>query len=192
MLRILIVFFVFTLGCGTPSVTKKHDPQVSNEDTLLADTFRNEKIITNDTFTEADAYKSSILSYKDSIDSKIMSLKKVNREIEGSSEGGEAILYLSGRDTLRINAIFYGETGKSTYVFYIRNKYPVLYIDTTILYNEPIFASRKVKIKSITIDELILRNNTVVGDLQVVNNERRKSAEEITNLYARILNLLTQ
>lgn len=188
MLRLIIIVVLVT-GCGNPSASKQ---EVINQHTLLPDTFKKQEV---DTGIIAAAYKKDILSFKDSIDNKTKTLKKINKSIEGSSEGGEAILYLSGKDTLKINITFYGETGKSTYVFYLRNGCPVFYIDTISFYSEPITISKNVKANSTTIGEIILRNNAVVSWLKDGNKVKDKYEEknrEIKDLYSEIQALLKQ
>lgn len=167
MLRLITIVGILAIGCGNPSTSGGLKQETANRDTLLSDTFKKKEVIANSISSEVDtAYNNTIISYKDSIDNQSRTLEKVDKSLEGSSEGGEAILYLSGNDTLKMNITFYGETGKSVYVLYIRNRYPVFYIGTTTFYSEPINISKNVKTDSTTVDKIILRNNTIVSWLQ--------------------------
>jgi len=195
MLR-LIIIAILVVSCGNPSANNRLKQQMVDRDTLLPDTFKRREVITNSLVTEGDTlYSNGILSYKDSIDNKVQALRKINKRLEGSSEGGEAILYLSGKDTLKMNITFYGETGKSVYVFYLRGGYPVLYIGTTNVYNEPINISKDAKIDSTTIDKITLRNNVIVSWLQngrKVKDNYEDKEKEVRYLYSEIRDLLRQ
>lgn len=154
------------IGCGNPS----SGDRLKQPDTLLPDTL----------------YDNTILSYKDSVDMEAPSLKKVNNAIEGSSEGGEATLYLSGSEILKMNITFYGEMGKSVYVFYLRDGYPVFYIGTTSFYSEPIYVSKKVKIDGVSVDKIILHRNAIVSWLQnevPVKDRYKEKEQEIRDIY---------
>ncbi|RBL91433.1 hypothetical protein DF182_02095 [Chitinophaga flava] len=182
------------MGCGNPSASNGLKQETANRDTLLSDTFKKKEVIANNISSEVDtAYSNTILSYKDSIDNQRKTLRKVNKSLEGSSEGGEAILYLSGKDTLQMNITFYGETGKSVYVLYLRNGHPVFYIGTTTFYSEPINISKDVKTDSTTVDKIILRNNAIVSWLQnggKVKDKYEEKDQEIRDLYSEIQTLI--
>lgn len=190
MLRLIAIIAVLAIGCGNPSARKGIKQEIANRDTSLPDTFNTKEVITNNISSEVDtAYNNIILSYKDSIDNQSRTLKIVNKSLEGSSEGGEAIFYLSGKDTLKMNISFYGETGKSVYVLYLRNRYPVFYIGTTTFYSEPINISKDVKIDSTIVDKIILRNNAIVSWFQngtEVKDNFEGKEQEVRDLYSEI------
>ncbi|WP_160715998.1 hypothetical protein [Chitinophaga solisilvae] len=193
MLR-LVIIAILVVSCGNPSASNWLKLQMGDRDTLLSDTFKRKEVIACSLVTEEDSlYKNSIYSYKDIIDNKVRILRKINKRLEGSSEAGEAVLYLSGKDTLKMNITFYGETGKSIYVFYLRDGHPVLYIGTTNVYNEPVNISKDVKVDSTTIDKIALRNNVIVSWIQngkKVNDNNEDKGKEVRDLYNEIKNLL--
>lgn len=193
---VIAIIFVATC-CGTP-VTNTDTTKSAKKGNSPTDTIQKaEPNITSASKDTLDTvYNNKILSYKDSINNKIKTLKKINRDIEGSAEGGEAILYLAGKDTLRMNVTFYGETGKSEYVFYLSYGVPVYYISTTTTYKEPIGISREVKIDNIITDEVILRGKEVISWKQNEQpSDKQKysqKAQEIFDLYTEIEALLNQ
>ena len=195
MLRLITIIAVLVMGCGNPYASTGLK-EVINRDTLFPDTIKKKEIIISNLAAEVDtAYNNTILFYKDSIDNQNRKLKKVNKSLDVSSEGGEAILYLSGKDTLKMNITFYGETGKSVYVLYLRNGGPVFYIDTTTFYSEPINISKDVKTDSTTVDKIILRNNTIVSWFQngrKVKDKYEEKGQEVRNFYNEIQTIIKQ
>ncbi|WP_212002734.1 hypothetical protein [Chitinophaga sp. HK235] len=136
-----------------------------------------------------------ISSYKDSIDRNLSSLKRISKDVEGSTEGGEVALYLSGKDTLKIEATFYGETGKSNHVFYLKNRLPVFYTDTTYLYAAPIYISSDAKIDSMLVDQITLQGDSIVQWFrheQPAKDADQKKGKEIIALYKRIQTLVKE
>lgn len=195
-ITVIAIIFVATC-CGIPATntdtTKSAEKVNSPTDTIQ----KAEPNITNASKDTLDTvYNNKILSYKDSVNNKIKTLKKINRDIKGSAEGGEAILYLAGKDTLRMNVTFYGETGKSEYVFYLSNGIPVYYVSTTTIYKEPIGVSKEVKIDNIITDEVILRDKEVISWKQNEQpSDKQKysqKAQEISDVYTEIEALLNQ
>lgn len=178
------------MGCANPSVNNKLQQEVIDSNTLWPGTFKKKEVISTNISTEADSlYNVNIIRYADSLDSKINTLKKVKKNLDVSSEGGEAVLYLSGKDTLKINITFYREMGKSVYVLYLRNSYPVFYIGTTFFYKEPIYISKDVKIDSTTVDKIVLRNNNVISWLQnggEITKKYEEKEQEVRELYSEI------
>lgn len=111
-------------------------------------------------------YTREVLLYRAQVDNNLGSYRKEKKQLEAPSEGGEAMLYLSGKDTVRIDATYYGEMGKSEYVFYVRDARPVLCINTVTSYAEPISASAETKVKSVVVDSIVSRDNQVVNWIQ--------------------------
>lgn len=190
--RITAIAIIFVaICCGSPK-TNTNTSKPAEKENSLTDTIQ--KAEPNLTTAYQDAldtvYRNKILSYKDSIDRKVKTLKKISKNLEGSAEGGEAILYLAGKDTLRMNVIFYGETGKSEYAFYLSKDAPVLYIGTTTFYKEAINVSKEVRIDNIVKDEVILKNKEVISwkqNEQLSNKQKySQKAQEIFDLYTEI------
>lgn len=177
MLKLTAILPLLVIACGNPSGNNKGKQEATSE------------VLT------VTAYNNATLSYKDSIDHQIHTFKNTHIDLDAPGEGGEAILYLSGKDTLKMDITFYGEMGKRVYALYLKNSHPVFYIDSNIYYREPIYLSKEVKIASATIDEIILRNNTIVSWSQngkAVNDKREEKAQEIRDLYKEIQTLIRE
>lgn len=168
MLRLTPIITLLIISCINPSGGNKHKQEVENEVT---------------------AYHNITLAYKDSIDHQSSTLKKVHIDLDAPAEGGEATLYLSEKDTLKMDITFYGEMGKRVYVLYLKSNHPVFCIDTNILYREPIYLSKEMKIASTSVDKIVLRNNAIISWWQngkTVKDNYEEKAKEIRALQTLI------
>lgn len=89
-ITVIAIIFVATC-CGTPATntdtTKSAEKRNSPTDKIQ----KAEPNITTARKNILDAvYSNKILSYKNSINDKVTTLKKINKEIEGPTENGEA------------------------------------------------------------------------------------------------------
>lgn len=94
-----------------------------------------------------------VLKAQDSKDIRIQHIRKVyadtegalkkcttvKREIEGqSTEGGELTAYLRGTEVVKLDAIYYGESGKAAEAYYLEEGRVVFILRTDIVYDKPL------------------------------------------------------
>jgi len=162
--KLIVIIAIFVVGCSSSSVCKTQQQQVSEKDSLVADTSGKEVVVSDKMVDEEDTfYRNNVFSYKDSIDRKIGVMRKVHYDLEDLGlEGAECTIYISEMDTLRMDITVYGEMGKGMYVLYIKDSSPVFYFSHTFYYDEPVIVSGHPKVNKRDSDTVILRNYAIV------------------------------
>ncbi|WP_133574485.1 hypothetical protein [Pedobacter metabolipauper] len=89
---------------------------------------------------DTGAYVADIAKYCDSVDRQLnhFILKTVD-DPDKSGEGGEQNYYLDAKDTVKVTAIYYGETGKTAYTLYFKNGMIALLNQEVTFYTAPIY-----------------------------------------------------
>jgi hypothetical protein len=134
----------------------------------------------------------NVIKYKDSIDKRLNTFVKTEFEsLGGSAEGGEILTYHNKNDTLKIKAVFYGETGQNQFDFYLKNK-KIIAVNETIKGYKSSIGSENVEI---VIDKIksrlyILNGNTILmadrKDRKTDFNFEQKTID-IIDVYKQIL-----
>lgn len=74
-----------------------------------------------------------------STESGLKKCSTVKREIEGqSTEGGELTAYLRGTEMVKLDAVYYGESGKATEAYYLEEGRVVFILRTDMNYDKPL------------------------------------------------------
>lgn len=137
----------------------------------------------------------NIIEYKDSIDKGLNTFVKTDFESSGdSAEGGLISTYHNKKDTVKIKAIFYGETGQNQYDFYLEDKKIIAVNETLKEYKSPI-GNENVRI---VIDKMeshlfILNGNKILmsyGKNTKTDFNYEQKAIDITDIYKEILFVL--
>jgi hypothetical protein len=140
------------------------------------------------------AYTITIKKYCDSIDKNLSDLKVRKQDVfGGSAEGGYIYLYKAKTDTLRLKAVYYGETGKSEYNIYLRNKMMILFKEKSTYYVSPL-GEGSVRIDSIILKNYILKDNKIlIGEnnkMKIATENYEQISRDIRELYKEILDQL--
>jgi hypothetical protein len=142
--------------------------------------------------TDSAIFVQNVIKYKDSIDKRLNTFIKTEFESSGdSAEGGEILTYHNKNDTLKIRAIFYGETGQNQFDFYLKNKKIVAVNETTKIYKSPIGKENvEIVIEKIDSRLFILNGNMILTADQKNRktdfNFEQKTAD-IIDIYKQIL-----
>ena len=133
------------------------------------------------------SYIVEVKNYLDSVNTKINSLSLHKVDVFGeSAEGGEIEIYSSHSDTLRLRAVYYGETGKREYDLYFRNQNLVVFRETANYYNAPI-GETQVNVDSTMSTTFILHENRVIKgtiDKHTVDSVKyAQKASDILHIY---------
>jgi len=136
-------------------------------------------------------YVLSIEKYRDSLDKNLTTLKVKKIDVFGSSaEGGEIDIYTKRADTLKLRAVYYGETGKREYQIYLLSQAPVYLREKLSSYKSPI-GKTPVKIESIIIKDFVLKDGMVLfgkKGKEVISTEAyRQKSIDISNLYKEVI-----
>jgi hypothetical protein len=141
------------------------------------------------------AYQKSILLFKDSVEAGLDRFScVVKNDPSGSTEGGEIKYYIDRGDTAKIEATYYGETGKKVYSLYVKDGALVYFDEMTIEYKEPISAERKVAIVARTRKSYVLQNLRVKFYwLDGIESKKESYDEEkkISKLYSEFVGITT-
>ena len=103
----------------------------------------------------------------------------------GAAEGGELMVYSNQNDRFKLEAVYYGETGKKVYRLYLKKKELVAAIERTTFYTMPI-GIKKMQIDSVVTQSYVFKDGNVISSADAygkVHHEKDifKSAE-IKNL----------
>lgn len=87
--------------------------------------------------------------YRLKLDSLEPNLDSLVRDVyDESAEGGTVKVFFKESDTLKKEIVYYGETGKRLLEVYQKEGNPILIEDTNVKYQEPIYSSNDISIKS--------------------------------------------
>jgi len=110
-------------------------------------------------------YVSMINRYVDSIDrdTKNQAFEKYDLA-GGSAEGGELMVYSNQNDRFKLEAVYYGETGKKVYCLYLKKKELVVAIENTTFYKVPI-GIKKMQIDSVVTQSYVFKDGNVISSV---------------------------
>ena len=110
-------------------------------------------------------YASMINNYVDSIDrhTKNHGFEKYDLA-GGSAEGGELMVYSNQNDRFKLEAVYYGETGKKVYCLYLKKKELVVAIENTTFYKVPI-GIKKMQIDSVVTQSYVFKDGNVISSV---------------------------
>ncbi len=111
--------------------------------------------------------KSKIDSLVNLVDRELNTYDTVTSYLENSTEGGELICYLKGIEIKKLKALYYGETGKAEYSFYLKDHSLLYATKREHRYNIPIDQYKKQEIK---VDSTIAINCYFENDELYKNN----------------------
>jgi hypothetical protein len=126
------------------------------------------------------------INYKiNQIDSNLYTYQKFEELILGqSTEGGSITAYFNNNDLKKINVIYYGETGRDEYDYYLEEDKLLAFIYSQYHYKEHIFLSDSVEIKQIEIFKYYFSNDTIISwTVQVPSRITVMSAMDILKDY---------
>lgn len=183
----ILVIFLYLAGCSPASEKKNGQADQKATDTLPQELSTKDSIGAIDTAT----YVVAAEKYLDSIKRNISGLEVIKKDVFGSSaEGGEISIYRSGSDTLKLKAVYYGETGKNEYDLYLRKKKLVLFIERNVFYKSRI-GKDPVKIDRTALMSFILDNGKVIrgkkANVVIAKDEYSQKTIDINDIYNEIL-----
>lgn len=180
------MYFYPLISCNSSGQNHKNTLKESN--VLLKEQSR-PSLIPTDTL----AYASTIENFCDSVHKNLAHLKMKKRDdFDGSAEGGEVRVYTSKTDTLKVEAVYYGETGKNEYEIYVRYKNPVFFKERTTYYHSPI-GKIPVQTDSVISHTFLLKTGKVLigkkGNKLITAHEKVQKANDINSLYKEIISI---
>jgi len=95
------------------------------------------------------------------INAHIEDYKKVEKETYESTEGGVSVAFFNKHDLVKINATFYGETGKSVVEYYFENDKPLFIFEKQYSYYKPI-SIEPTRIRSTQENRLYYENGMLM------------------------------
>lgn len=117
----------------------------------------------------------------------------VKREIEGqSTEGGELTAYLRGAEVVKLNAVYYGESGKATEAYYLEEGRVVFILRTDMHYDKPLSGVVKSKTEErfyFAGDELITWLDETKKSVPVTSAVAGEKAKEMLDRAKLLLEL---
>ncbi len=127
--------------------------------------------------------------------SKLKSLKKITKEDTAeSTEGNEVLLYFDDSEIKKIQATYYGETGKAVDEYYFFNKKLIFYYRIESRYVVPINVNSNAKIASVIRQRYYFNENNLFmvkidPKRKVSNRDLKRMYEETEEDAERLLNL---
>jgi hypothetical protein len=119
-------------------------------------------------------YTTEVQKYVDSVEKNLSGLVETRMNVFGSSaEGGQISVYRRGTDTLKLKAVYYGETGRNVYEFYSRTNKLVFFLEKAASYKSPI-GKNPVK-----IDQESSRSFVFYGDEVVLGKQGKRGIPKV-------------
>lgn len=180
---VILVISIYLMGCNPVA---NNDSDIEELDTLASKEESNGLTVLIDTVR----YDLAVQKYADSVEKILGGLIATKTDVFGSSaEGGEINVYRQGVDTLKLTAVFYGETGKNQYELYLRDKKLVLFSEKAVSYRAPI-DKNPVRIDKEILRSFVLYNGGIVlgkeGKMIIPRNEYVVKSEDIKDIYSEI------
>lgn len=180
----LVLLSIVLFGCNSNSDPKSSSEELnSSVGVVPVENKRSESIDTT-------AYVLLVKNYCDSVDRHLKNFLIKKEDVFGSSaEGGEITYYLDHADTLKISAVYYGETGQARHSFYLKNNDPV-YLDQAITYYKLPISVKKTKIERVSRETFILKGLKIIKEIGIekdsLTKHYSKKEAEISELYKEI------
>jgi len=122
------------------------------------------KLVQDKTF-DTVMYASMINHYVNSIDRLSKNCTFEKYDLAGSSaEGGELLVYSNQNGRFKLEAEYYGETGKKVYCLYLKKKELVAAIENTTFYKVPI-GIKKMQIDSVVTQSYVFKDGNVISSV---------------------------
>ena len=142
------------------------------------------------------SYITKVKNYTDSLNKNISGLLLSKVDVFGeSAEGGEISIYRNHSDTLKLIAIYYGESGKKEYDFILRYNQLVAYRETASYYTSQI-GKMPVKIDRTISTSFILYDGEVVagekGGVSIESENYLRKSSYVNDIYLETKILLKQ
>jgi len=182
MMRFVILGLAVSFGCNANDSNSKVTAEAPRQ------------VVVNEPVDSL--YIAKTLSFCDQVEHNLSSYKQLSKDIGGSTEGGEAKIFIDSKDTVKIEVTFYGETGKSIQEYYYEGKQFVLFKSKDVFYREPINTTSDVEIDSTAVERIVLKDMKVVHwvqDEQIkAENLYPEKTKEVLILHDELISLIRQ